>query len=379
MRERAAVVDLSHRVGVGQLRGLDVVHLADGARIHPDLPGRCVHQPLDDKNAFRPARAAIGADRRGVGHHRFDLVMHQRQVVDAALHERTEHQRNDVARAGTVRAGAADRAHAIGQHAALGVEREFACRGQVAAVSAADELIGAVAAPAYLAAEFYRGVSDDAVFRIEAGLLAKAATDIADQHTNAFLRPLEDSIRQNIAGRARRLRLHMQDQPSGFFVDLGDGAARLHRGGNQPLADQIERDHMRGFGKSRFDRRRIAIAHRRDDIVGRIGPYNRRAGFDCGNGIDDGRQHFIFDNDRFRRGLRRDARCRHHGGDRFAGEAHDLMREQPARRHRHRLAVGPLENRQRRKRADIVGDQIGAGVDGFDAGHCRRRLWYRSM
>ena len=47
------------------------------------------------------------------------------------------------------------------------------------------------------------------------------------------------------------------------------------------------------------------------------------------------------------------------------------MRQQSPRRHRHRLAVGPLENRQRRERADVVGDQIGAGVDGFDAGHFR--------
>jgi len=253
--------------------------------------------------------------------------MNQRQVVHAALHERAEHKRNDIARAGTVRAGAADRTHAIGQHAALGVEREFAGRRQIAAVSAADELIGAVAAPTYLAAELDRGVCHNAILRIETGLLPKAATDIADQHTNAFLRPLEDSIRQNIAGRARRLRLHMQDQPSGLFLDLGNGAARLHRRGYQPLADQIERYHMRGFGEGGFNRCRIAIAHCRDDIVGRIGPDNRRAGFDCGNRIDDRRQHFIVDDDGFRRGLRCDARCRHHGSDRFASEAHDLMRQ----------------------------------------------------
>ena len=100
VRERAGVVDLADGVGVGQLRRLDVVHLADGARVHADLPRGGVHQPLDDEDAFRPARAAIGADRRGVGHHRLDLVMHQRQIVDAGLHERPEHQRNDGAGAG---------------------------------------------------------------------------------------------------------------------------------------------------------------------------------------------------------------------------------------------------------------------------------------
>ena len=349
VRERAGVVDLPDGVGVGQLRGLDVVHLADGARVHPDLARGGVHQPLDDEHAFGPARAAIGADRRGVGHHRLDLVMHQRQIVDAGLHERPEHQRNDRAGAGEIGAGAADRAHPIGQHAALGVEREFAGRGQVAAMGAADEIVGAVAAPAHLAPELDGGIGDDAVFRIEAGLLAKAAADIADQHAHAFLRPLQHGFGEQVAGRARRLRLRMQDQPAGFLVDLGDGRARLHRRGHQPLADEIERDHMRGLGERRFDLGGIAIAHGGDDIVGHLGPYRRRAGLDRLGGIDHRRQHFVFDRDRLGRGLRRDPRRRHHGGDRLAGKAHDLMRQQPARRHRHRRTVGPLEHQQRRQ------------------------------
>jgi hypothetical protein len=132
MRECTAVVHLTDGIGIGQLRGLDVVQLADRARIHADLARSRVHQPLDDEHAFRPSRAAIGADRRGVGHDSLDLVVHQRQVIDAGLHERSKHQRNDGAGAAKVCAGAAQRTHAIGQHAALGVERELAGRGQVA-------------------------------------------------------------------------------------------------------------------------------------------------------------------------------------------------------------------------------------------------------
>ena len=241
-------------------------------------------------------------------------------------------------------------------------------------MGAADELVGAVAAPAHLAVQLGRGIGDDAVFRIEAGLLAKAAADIADQHAHAFLRPLQHGFGEHVAGRARRLRLHVQDQPSGFLLDLGDGRARLHRGGHQPLADQIERDDMRGAGEGRFDLGGVAIAHGGDDIVGRIRPHHRRAGFDRLDGIDHRRQHLVVDRDRFRRGLRRHPRRRHHGRDRLAGEAHDLMRQQPPRRHRHRRAVGPLEDRQRRDGADIVGDQIGAGIDRLDAGHLGRGL-----
>ena len=87
VRERAGIVDLADRIGVGQLRRLDVVHLADRARVDPDLARGGIHQPLDDEHGFRPARAAIGADRRGVGHHRLHFEMHQRQIVDAGLHE----------------------------------------------------------------------------------------------------------------------------------------------------------------------------------------------------------------------------------------------------------------------------------------------------
>ena len=61
VREGAGIVHLADRIGVGQLRGLDVVHLADGARVHADLPRGGIHQPLDDEHA---PRAALRRDRR---------------------------------------------------------------------------------------------------------------------------------------------------------------------------------------------------------------------------------------------------------------------------------------------------------------------------
>src|SRR5206468_3922965 len=70
VREGAGIVHLPDRIGVRQLRGLDVVHLADAARVHADLPRGGIHQPLDDEYSLGPTGAAIGADRRGVGHHR---------------------------------------------------------------------------------------------------------------------------------------------------------------------------------------------------------------------------------------------------------------------------------------------------------------------
>ena len=304
--------------------------------------------------------------------------MHQRQIVDAGLHERSEHQRNDVGRARHVGAGAADRAHAIGQHAALGIERELAGRGEIAAVGAADEFVDTVAAPADLAVEPGRRIGDDAVLGIDIGLLAEAAADIADQHAHAVLRPLQHGFRQHVAGRARGLRLHMQEQPAGLLLDLGDRRARLHRRGHQPLADQIERDDMGRACEHLLDLGGIAIAHGGDDVVGRLRPDRRRTGLDRLDRIDHRRQLLIVDRDRFRRVQRNRARGRDDGRDRLADEAHDLMREQPPRRHRHRRAVRPLEDRERRDGADVVLDQVGAGEDGFDARHPGRSRACRS-
>src|SRR5579859_4305416 len=96
-------------------------------------------------------------------------------------------------------------------------------RGEISAVCAADEFIVAVAAPADLLAEFCRGIGDDAVLGIEAGLLAEAAADIADQDAHAVLRTPQDGFRQEVAGRARGLRLHVKQETPGLLLDLGNG------------------------------------------------------------------------------------------------------------------------------------------------------------
>ena len=62
----------------------------------------------------------------------------------------------------------------------------------------------------------------------------------------------------------------------------------------------------------------------------------------------------------------------------FADMAHALARKRPARRLRHRLAVGAADRPQRRHRTDMVGGHVGAGEDGDDARRGRRRAQCRS-
>jgi len=50
------------------------------------------------------------------------------------------------------------------------------------------------------------------------------------------------------------------------------------------------------------------------------------------------------------------------------------MCKQPSWRHRHRFAVRPLEDCERREGADIVLHQIRTGIDGLHPGHIPRGL-----
>lgn len=163
----------------------------------------------------------------------------------------------------------------------------------------------------------------------------------------------------------------MQEKTAGLLVDLGNGRARLHRRRHEALADEIELHGVRGLRERLVHLGGITVSHRADDVVGRLRPHHGRAGLYGLDGIDHGGLHVVFDHDRFGRALRVSTRRSHDCRHRFPGIAHDLMGEQPTRRHRHRLAVGALEDAQSRDGADVVLDEIGTGIDGRDAGHRR--------
>ena len=86
----AGVVGGAGRRGVGELVGRDQVDPADLRRVHADLGGEQVHRPLDRGRGLWPAGAAVGGDRRRVGHH--DLVggLHVTDVVRAGGHQAGE-------------------------------------------------------------------------------------------------------------------------------------------------------------------------------------------------------------------------------------------------------------------------------------------------
>ena len=93
--ELAAVNHLRHGVGVGHL--LRAHHVAPAQRnaVDAELARGRVHQPLDEVDALGAARTAVGAGGVDVRHHRSEMQVDQRDVVDAGDDPGADHQRDD--------------------------------------------------------------------------------------------------------------------------------------------------------------------------------------------------------------------------------------------------------------------------------------------
>ena len=83
----AAVVHGAERGGVRLGEGGQQVLAAHLGRVHADLGGEQVHGPLHRRGGLRAARAAVGADRRGVGHHRRRHRLGAREGVGPGRHQ----------------------------------------------------------------------------------------------------------------------------------------------------------------------------------------------------------------------------------------------------------------------------------------------------
>ena len=77
--------------GERELLVLDPVLLADLERVHADLGGELVHQPLDGVRRLGPAGAAVGVGPGLVGQHRLAVELVGGELVDRVEHERAEH------------------------------------------------------------------------------------------------------------------------------------------------------------------------------------------------------------------------------------------------------------------------------------------------
>ncbi len=225
-----------------------------------------VQQPLDVVDRFGPARAAVGAGRRGVGQHRLEMKVDRLDVVDAGQHPGADQQLDRDAGAGRISADVGQRVAAQREDAAVGIEREFHLRLDVAPVRGGREVFAALGRPFDRPLQVPGRMGHHHVFRIDAGLHAEAAAHVADRDADLFgLQPQRRADRRAHTG--RHLRADADGEALGrgrcaclLRLDAGQHRARLQRQRDHALVHQVERHAVRGaFERSRCGRR-VAVA-----------------------------------------------------------------------------------------------------------------------
>ena len=167
----------------------------------------------------------------------------------------------------------------------------------------------------------------DGLLGIGLALHAKAATDIAGDHTDAALRDMQDLTRQGLTDAMHILRAGVERVAAGAGIIVGDAAARLHcDGGDAVVVEGQPRDVMRP-GKDGTDHIAITYVHRERGVVGRTFMDQWRAGPHCILGAYHRGQHLVIDRHQLRRIARQCFRRGDHDCDALADIAHTILRQ----------------------------------------------------
>ena len=157
----------------------DEVAPAELDAVDAGLARRLVDQALDQVGDVRPAGAAIGGDRRGVGQREAVAAVERRDAIDVDRVRRRVERVDERPGLREVRAGVADPVEAQAEEAAVAVERELAGELRGAAVMVADDGLEARADPLHRPAERLRRMHQRAVLGIGLRADAEAAADVA--------------------------------------------------------------------------------------------------------------------------------------------------------------------------------------------------------
>ena len=184
-----------------------------------------------------------------------------------------------------------------------------------------QEFLHPLGTPLQRALEFSRAKSKHHVFRVEAGLHAKAAADIADQNAHLVVGDAENLRAQGIAKPGRRLAAHAQRDAAGCLVVARQNRTRLDRARRDTLVHEVEHHDVRRLVERLGRSASVAVPYLGGDIARRGGPYQRRAG---GHGVievGDHRQRLVTHVDRLGRIARLFGALRDHCRNGFADEA----------------------------------------------------------
>ena len=192
-----------------------------------------VDEALEERGRLRPAGAAVGAHRRGVGDGHGDVELDGREAVRAVGHPLGARREERADR--RIGAGVADQPHPQPGERAVGCRAELGVLDLAPAVGERHEVVAAGGMPRHRPADMASGGGHGRVLGADPGLAAEATADLRGDHVDRAL------------GQAQRLR-QLADEGVGHLgrgveregaVLAGDGGAAvgLHRDDGDALVD----------------------------------------------------------------------------------------------------------------------------------------------
>ena len=237
-------------------------------------------------------------------------------------------------------------------------------RGDVAALRARDELLGAVGLPAHRAAELARRPQQQDPFGIEEVLGAEAAADIGRVQADALERQLEHELGELAADAVQALPGQLEVEAVGRGVPARDAGALLDRRHDDAVVHHVDLDDVRGVLHRLRHRGGIALLDVERRVVRRLRPELRRAVHDRRAAVDDRRQRLVVDLDQLGRFARRLGAVGDDERHRIADMAHALDRQREARRHGQRRHRGQARHRAEAREVGRREDAVHARMIG---------------
>ena len=378
-REFAGVVGGADGGLVGDRSRRDQVLLAQLDAVDAGQARGLVDHALEHVVRLRPARAAIGRRRGGVGEDALHADVDRADVVHAGKAAREVQRLQVGADRADIGAQVSEVPHPQRQELPVVVERKLRFGHRVARMGVVEERLRAARHPVHgtlgeLGTDELRDV-----FGIGAGLHAEGAADVLGDDAELLLRHVHDR-HGVVAHGARALRADAQMIAVARRVVARGRAARLHGDVGQPLLHDLDARDVLGGGDDLVDlgRIRIRIGMRAGpierDIAGRFRPQLRRAGGLRRVHGDDRIDRLVVDLDEISRVLRREFGLRDHHRDRLAHIHHALARQRMPVRHHELGAVAARQRRMPRHAADAGGVDISGGHDRDHAAHFPGRI-----
>ena len=187
----AAVILQRDRRLIGELIGLDEVPPTEFHPVNPGLLRRHIHQAFQQEGRFRPASAAIGIHRHGIGENGLHFAIDHRRGVHAGQQRGVKIGRYTGREGGKIGAHIGLGCNAQAQDLAMRIQRQFRVAHMVAPMGIRHEAFGTIRGPAHRAAQLAGRPGDNGFFGIVINLAAKATADIRRDHAQLRFRQMQ--------------------------------------------------------------------------------------------------------------------------------------------------------------------------------------------